>query len=152
MTNRDFSVRSAQDEMRHFVGSSELDVIIVSDQDQNRGCKKNDKNHLKFLCKLCEASRRRAVASSCMSRHQEYIRECVCDADHGHARNTSGLAACDGGGPGFVNASGADGHQCTTSWKSGCKENAHARISMLVLRKARRWNNQEHWNVKLPEQ
>ena len=60
MTNRDFSVRSAQDEMRHFVGSSELDVIIVSDQDQNRGCKKNDKNHLKFLCKLCEASRRRA--------------------------------------------------------------------------------------------
>ena len=71
MTNRDFSVRSAQDEMRHFVGSSELDVIIVSDQDQNRGCKKKDKNHLKFLCKLCEASRRRAVASSCMSRHQE---------------------------------------------------------------------------------
>ena len=63
-----------------------------------------------------------------------------------------GLAACDEGGRGFVNASGADGHQCTTSWKSGCKEDAHARISMLVLCKARRWNNQEHGNVKLPEQ
>ena len=56
MTNRDFSVRSAQDAIRHCIGSSELDVIIVSDQDQNRRCKKKDKDHLKFLCKLCEAS------------------------------------------------------------------------------------------------
>ena len=48
MTNRDFSARSAQDEMRHFVGSSELDVIIVSDQDQNRRCKKNDKKSLEI--------------------------------------------------------------------------------------------------------
>ena len=37
MTNCDFSVRSARDEMKRIVGSSELDVIIGSDRDQNRG-------------------------------------------------------------------------------------------------------------------
>ena len=34
MTNCDFSVRSARDEMRRIVGSSELDVIIGSDREQ----------------------------------------------------------------------------------------------------------------------
>ena len=33
-----------------------------------------------------------------------------------------GLAACDEGGPGFVNVSGADGHQCTTSWNPDAKK------------------------------
>ena len=37
VTHCDFSVRSARDEMRHNVGSSEPDVIIVSNRDQNRG-------------------------------------------------------------------------------------------------------------------
>ena len=42
MTNCDFSVRQARNEMRHTIGSSEPDVIIGSDKDQNRGCKKKD--------------------------------------------------------------------------------------------------------------
>ena len=36
LTNCDFSVRSARDERRHIVGSSESDVIIGSDINQNR--------------------------------------------------------------------------------------------------------------------
>ena len=36
MTHCYFSVRSARDEMRHIVRSSEPDVIIGSDKDQNR--------------------------------------------------------------------------------------------------------------------
>ena len=37
MTNCDFSERRARNEMRHIIGSSEPDVIIGSDKDQNRG-------------------------------------------------------------------------------------------------------------------
>ena len=55
MTHCDFSVRSARDEMRHIVGSSELDVVIGSDTDQNRVCSKKDKDHMEFLCELYEA-------------------------------------------------------------------------------------------------
>ena len=40
MTHCDFSVRSARDEMRHIIGSSEPDVIIGSDKDQNREVQK----------------------------------------------------------------------------------------------------------------
>ena len=43
MTLCDFSVRSARDEMRHIVGSSELDVVVGSDKEQNTGCKKKDR-------------------------------------------------------------------------------------------------------------
>ena len=46
MTNCDFSERRARDEMRHITGSSEPDVIIGSDKDRNRGCKKKDKDHV----------------------------------------------------------------------------------------------------------
>ena len=38
MTHCDFSARVARDEMRHIVGSCELDVVIGSDKDRNRGC------------------------------------------------------------------------------------------------------------------
>ena len=56
MTTRcDFSVRSAWDEMRHIMGCSEPDVIILSDKDQNRECRKKDKFHMEFLCELYEA-------------------------------------------------------------------------------------------------
>ena len=55
MTNCDFSERPARDEMRHIVGSSEPDVIIGTDKDRNRGCKKKDKDHLEFLCELYAA-------------------------------------------------------------------------------------------------
>ena len=40
MTHCDFSARSEQDEARHIIGSSEPDVIIWSDKDQNRGCRR----------------------------------------------------------------------------------------------------------------
>ena len=40
MTHCDFSARSARDEMRHIFGSSEPDVIIGSDKDQNREMQK----------------------------------------------------------------------------------------------------------------
>ena len=41
--------------MRHIIGSSEPDVIIGSDKDRTRGCEKNDKDHIEFLCELYEA-------------------------------------------------------------------------------------------------
>ena len=59
MTHCDFSAKTARDEMRHIIGGSEPDVIIVSDKDQNRGCKKRDKDHLEFLCQLYEAQEAR---------------------------------------------------------------------------------------------
>ena len=55
MTNCDFSARPARDEMRHITGSSEPDVIIGSNKDPNRGCKKKDKDNIEFLCELYEA-------------------------------------------------------------------------------------------------
>ena len=51
----DLSVRSAHEEMRHIIGSSEPDVIIGFDKDQNRGCREKDKGHMEFLCELGEA-------------------------------------------------------------------------------------------------
>ena len=50
MTHCDLSVRS--------------DVIIGSDKDQNRGCKKKDKSHVEILVR---GRKRRALATSCMS-------------------------------------------------------------------------------------
>ena len=77
MTNCDFSARSARDEMRHIVGSSEPDVIIGSNKDQNRTCKKKDKDHMEFLCELYEAQ---AVCGRADIR-SKFEHE-VCDADH----------------------------------------------------------------------
>ena len=121
MTHCDFGVWSARDEMRHINGDSEPDVISGSDQDQNRRCKKKDKDHMKFLCELYEAhaacgryfvreltsevSSRTAVADLCMF----------------------GLAACDDGGPGFVKHKRGDDHQRETSWSAMAKQMlAHA--------------------------
>ena len=39
MTHCDFSARAVRDQMRHIIGSSEPDVIIVSDKDRNRRCR-----------------------------------------------------------------------------------------------------------------
>ena len=52
MTNCAFGERRARG---HITGSSEPDVIIGSDKDRNRGCKKKDKDHIEFLCELYEA-------------------------------------------------------------------------------------------------
>ena len=42
MTHYDFSGRPAQDETRHVIGSSELDVIIGSARDRNRECRNEE--------------------------------------------------------------------------------------------------------------
>ena len=55
MTHCEFSVRSAREEIRHIIGSNEHDVIIGSDQDQNRECWRKDEDHMEFWCELCEA-------------------------------------------------------------------------------------------------
>ena len=108
MTNCDFSERRARDEMRHIIGSSEPDVIIGSDKDRNRGCKMKDKDHIEFLCELCEAQ---AAQGRC------FVHELTSEASSrmhcmgkimampGTRAAMFGLAACDDGGPGFVNAS-----------------------------------------------
>ena len=72
MTNRDFSVRSAQDAIRHCMSEavSSMSSLCLT-KIRTEDARDKDKDHLKFLCKLCEASKRRAVATSCMSRHQE---------------------------------------------------------------------------------
>ena len=67
MTHCDFSAKTAGDEMGHIIGGSEPDVIIGSDKDQNRGCKKRDKDHLEFLCELYEAQVARGRYFSCTS-------------------------------------------------------------------------------------
>ena len=82
MTNCDFSERRARDEMRHIIGSSEPDVIIVSDRDRNRGCKKKDKDHIEFLCELC-------ARINVRSELENEVRS----EDHGHARDES---SCSG--------------------------------------------------------
>ena len=55
MTLCNFSGKSPPDEMRHIIGTSEPDVIIGSDRDRNRECRKKDKDHIEFLCELYEA-------------------------------------------------------------------------------------------------
>ena len=87
MTHCDFSAKTARDEMRHIIGGSEPHVIIVSDNDQNRGCKKRDKDHLELLCELYEAQ---------IARGRYFVHELTSEVnsrmevryeDHGHAGN-----------------------------------------------------------------
>ena len=113
MTNCDFSARPARDEMRDIMGSSEPDVIIGSDKDQNRRCKKKDKDHLEFLCELYEAqaARGRHFVHELTSEVKSRMK-CVAKIMAMVGTRTAvadlcafGLVACDDGGPGFVNAS-----------------------------------------------
>ena len=64
MTHCVFSAKTARDGMRHIIGGSEPDVIIGSDKDQNRGCRKRDKDHLEFLCELYDNSRMACVVQN----------------------------------------------------------------------------------------
>ena len=53
MTNCDFIMRSARDEMRQILGSCESDAIIGSDQSRGcRGCRRKDEHHMESLCEL----------------------------------------------------------------------------------------------------
>ena len=153
MTNCDFSERRALNEMIHIIGSSELDVIIGSDKDRNRGCEKKDKDHLEFLCELYEAQAAQgryflheltAEASSrmkCMGKIMAMpgTRAAVADLC------MFGLAACDNGGPGFANASVRTITNATT--RSTVAKQMHWHASASPGR--RRW---EHGCAKPPEQ
>ena len=94
-----FSARSARDEIRRVIGRSEPDVTIGSDRDQNRGCRKKDKDHTEFLCQLYEAQAAcgrnfvHELASAVNSRVP-----CVAK-NHDHARNEN-----DSGRPVHVRA------------------------------------------------
>ena len=99
--------------MRHIIGSSEPDVIIGSDKDQNRWCRKKDKDHMEFLCELYEAqvARGRHFVHELTSEVNSRVR-CVAKVMAMRGIRTAvadlcmfGLVACDEGGPGFVNVS-----------------------------------------------
>ena len=98
--------------MRHIIGSSEPHVIIGSDKDRNRGCKKKDKDHIEFLCELCEAQAAQGWYNVHELTSEASSRKCIVKimAMPGTRAAVAdlcmfGLAACDDGGPGFVNAS-----------------------------------------------
>ena len=95
MTHCDFSARRARDEMRHIIGSSEPDVIIGCDKDQNRRCRKRVKDHMEFLCELCEAhvAGGRYFVHELMREQLWRISACL------------GFGSYGEGGPGFLNAS-----------------------------------------------
>ena len=113
MTHCDFSARSTRDEMRHIVGGSEPDVIVGSDKDQNRGCKKKDKDHMEFLCELnkAQAARGRHFVHELMSEVNSRMKCVVKIMTTPGTRAAIAdlcmfrLAAYGDGGPGFVNAS-----------------------------------------------
>ena len=95
--------------MRHIIGSSKPDAIIGSDKDQTRGCKNKDKDHMEF-CEAQAACGRyfvhelTSVGNSrmqCMAKIMAIRETRTTVAD----LCMFGLAACDDGGPGFVNAS-----------------------------------------------
>ena len=98
--------------MRHINGSSEPDVI-GSDKDRNRGCKKKDKDHIEFLCELYEAQGAQGryfvheLTSEASSRMTCVVKIMVMPGTRAAVADLCmfGLAACDDGGPGFVNAS-----------------------------------------------
>ena len=75
------------------------------DRDQNRVCRKKDKDHIEFLCEMYEAQVARGryfvheLTSEVTSRTMSGIRTSVTDLC------MFGLAACDEGGPGLVNVS-----------------------------------------------
>ena len=113
MTHCDISVKSAWDEKRHIIGSSELDVIIGSDRDMNRERRKKNKDHIEFLCELSEGQVARGryfvheLTSEVNSRMRCRAKVMVMPGMRTAVADLCmfGLAACDGGGPGFVNVS-----------------------------------------------
>ena len=112
MTNCDFSERPARDEMRHIIASSEPDVIIGSDKDRNRGCKK-DQDHTDFLCELYEARAAQGryfvyeLTSEASSRMKCVAKIMAMPGTRAVVADLCmfGMAACDDGGPGIVNVS-----------------------------------------------
>ena len=130
MTHCDFSGRPARDEMRHIIGSSELEVTIGSDRDRNRECRKKDRDHIEFLCELYEAqvARGRYFVHELTSEVNSRMK-CVAKIIAMPGTRTAvadlcmfGLAACDERGPGFVNGKRADDDQSETSRSAAAEQ------------------------------
>ena len=113
MTHCDFSVRSARNEMRHIVGSSEPDVIIGYDKDRNKGCKQKDMDHKELLGELYDAQVVHGhyfvhvLTSEVNSRMKCVVKIMAMPGTRTTVADLCmfGLAACDEGGPRFVKAS-----------------------------------------------
>ena len=104
MTNFDFSVKSARDEMRHIVGSSEPDVIIGSLTKIRTGVQKEGQgSHGIPVRTVRSASGARSLLRARADVRSELENE-VREKDMADL-SMFGLVACDEGGPGFVNAS-----------------------------------------------
>ena len=162
MTNCDFSERPARDEMRHIIGSSEPDDIIGSDKDRNRRCKKKDKDHIEFLCELYEAQAAQGryflheLTSEASSRMKCMGKIMAMPGTRAAAADLCilGLAACDDGGPGFVNASV---RTITNARQVGVRlqSNALARICMpgsMPKTQSEGRSKREHGCAEPPEQ
>ena len=112
MTPLRLTARSVREEMRHIIRRSEPDVIIGSEKDQKRRCKK-DKDHVEFLCDLYEPQKacgRYIVHELTLEVNSRM--KCVTKIMAMPGTRTTAadlcmfrLAACDEGAPGFVNAS-----------------------------------------------
>ena len=159
MTRCNFSVRSAREEMRHVIRSSEPDVIIGSDKDQWRGCKKRDKDHMKFFCELYE------VQEAC-GRHFVHAQtsevnswmQCVAMINGMPGTRTIVadlrmfvLAACDEGRTRICQRKCTDGHQRETMRMQSKCTGVHRHVWTRTTQ-SRKWNKQEHGYIKLPEQ
>ena len=112
--------------MRHIIGSSESDVIIGSDKDQIRRCRKKDKDHMKFLCELYEAQVARSRYFVHELTSEVKLENEMRDEDHRHAGTRTtvadlcmfGLAACV---TRVRQRERTDGHQRETSWNEDAK-------------------------------
>ena len=123
MTHCDFSARSAREEMRHIIGSSVPFVIIGPDKDQNRGCKKKDKDHMEFLCESYE------VQAAC-GRH--FVHELTSEVNF-RMRCVTRI---------MVNARNENNSGGLAHVGVGCKREC---TGVLVrTTQARKWNKQEH--------
>ena len=131
-------------------------------RDQHRGCKKNDKDHMEFLCELYDAQVARGrcfvheLTPEVNSRMQCVAKILAMPGTRSTVADlcTFGLAARNRREPGFVNASART--PTRDKLERGCKVNAQARIGTLVLTRrttqSGKWYMQEHGYIKLPEQ
>ena len=131
--------------MRHIAGSSKQDVIIGSDKDRNRGCKKKDKDHIVFLCELCEAQAAQGryvvheLTSEASSRMKCVVKILAMPGTRAAIADscTFGLAACDDEGPGFVQHERANDDPTRDKPGCGCPSKCtgthrHARLTLTT--------------------
>ena len=114
MTNCDFSERrGARRNEDTSLEAASRTSSLGSDKDRNRGCLKKDKDHIEFLCEQNEAQAAQGryfvhELTSGASSRMKFIEKIMAMPGTKAAVEDLcmfGLAACDDGGPGFVNAS-----------------------------------------------